>query len=166
MPARSLRVGRRSELRCVGVARQSRSRLRGDELLARRLEGEKRRRRRRLQRKKREARRTMSHGLVVTGEDVSSRNGRHERIETNRHARRNERNVTKRNESIGLPVGKWPRASTRSNPLDSATPMFAHVHWQLLPPFCIKWGPERVVGENGWSQSPKRESQRLVRNTN
>ena len=57
-----------------------------------------------------------------------------------------------------LPVGKWPRASTRSNPLDSATPTFAHVHWQLLPPFCIKWGPERVVGENRWSQSPRRES--------
>jgi len=77
------------------------------------------------------------------------------RFETGETNERIETSVTIR---IELPVGKWPRASTRSNPLDSATPTFAHVHWQLLPPFCIKWGPERVVGENRWSQSPKRES--------
>ena len=62
---------------------------------------------------------TKSDERVVVYENVANRIGQCER---------NEANVTRRSardESIGLPVGKWPRASTRSNPLDSATPMFA-----------------------------------------
>jgi hypothetical protein len=102
MPARSLRVGGSSELRFVDVARQSGSRLRGEELLARRLEGEKRRRRRHLPKRKRAG---MRNQVVTSEVAVPCRLGR-KRGDANRTNRteRNERNGA--NRSAGGKVAK------------------------------------------------------------